>query len=98
MHDDQQMDQIDSTVFSNHIRDKLSNFRMQYLQETTKDEEMNKLHMTYTKNEYNCQRRHHHNPKTMNKLQVLMEEDLIDKTQKQGPEEMSLVIKRTCTI
>lgn len=58
-----------------NIKDKLANFRLQYLEEPCKNKEIDELHKTYTKNEYNGYRKHHHNPKTMSKIQILLEAD-----------------------
>lgn len=54
------------------------NFRLQYLEEPSKDNELDKLEQAYTKNEYNCQRKHHHNPKTMSKIHTLQNAELLE--------------------
>lgn len=64
-------DQIDSTGISQIAKREILNFRMQYLDEPSKENELDKLEQTYTKNEYNCQRKHHHNPKMMSKIHTL---------------------------
>lgn len=81
--------QIDSRgdMFTNGIKDKLSRFRLQYLQEPDKNDELDKLNTFYTKNEYNCQRKHHHNPKTFEKIQTLLGADFNDISSKNTIEE-----------
>ena len=57
--DEEANDQINSKTFRHNIRDKLANFRIQYLEKpeiikTQKEKELDQLHSKYTKNEYNC--------------------------------------------
>ena len=83
----EETDQINSRAFKNDLKhtlkDKFTNFRLQYIEstepekiQTKKDKELDLLNTKYTKNEYNCQKRHHHNPKTMNKIQTLQDFEL----------------------
>lgn len=71
-------DQIDSHKIIKIAKKEIPYFRLQYLEEPSKENELDKLEQAYTKNEYNCQRKHHHNPKTMSKIHELQCAELME--------------------
>ena len=73
---DQDPNQIDSKCITQSFKAKLDTFRLQYLEQPIKPNELDHLEQSYTRNEYNCQRRHHHNPKTMTKIQTLLKGEI----------------------
>ena len=58
------------------MKDKFSKFRLQYLDEPDKMNELDSLEKMYKKTEYTAMKKHHHNPKTMDKIMKLLDADM----------------------